>query len=431
MRNKKFLTIVSECLNRSLAEVQRRCPTGAVKEGISAKDIYHQNKKKSISLYTAAELLWALSLCKSGQPIDTIINELVQQIDLEYDDNLHNNMTHDRTLEEAFLILSLSNTSLSSKSLNYLVDSLRNKQKSDGSWGTFSKAENGSLRATALSCLAFSFYIKNKKFDGNLKSQIKNGLNWLLLKYSDEFLWGEHSNNMSQKDWISTGQIGFDLNSFIVYTFLVCINTFGTLIINDANHVKEIIYNAVKVLGKVNLNRVVDITELEIEEYKIGNKYYKHDHGAGHLEFYILMIMEHYKCKMMKPIYKHYANLKSLLNILMKNEQDGRWKDKNTNGSDKMWTLSYGIYTLSAYIKFNAEMKWNNWKYFKRNFATSIYKLLSIFKRKWILGVAILAAGVLLTLMILKYIPNWVGGIGLFLAVVSPILPLIFTPKEK
>ncbi len=115
----------------------------------------------------------------------------------------------------------------------------------------------------------------------------------------------------------------------------------------------------------------------------------------------------------------------------MKNEQDGRWKDKNTNGSDKMWTLSYGIYTLSAYIKFNAEMKWNNWKYFKRNFATSIYKLLSIFKRKWILGVAILAAGVLLTLMILKYIPNWVGGIGLFLAVVSPILPLIFTPKEK
>lgn len=416
MSNNVYEMVITS-ISRSVEKVEELCPSGNVETGLTSKDTYHPNGK--ISLYTAAELLWALSEC--DLPIHA--NYLVKEITNLLINNLNKNINKDRTLEEAFILWSLSLVNITTSNIAYsdLLKKILTKQFVDGSWGTCAQRKSN-VRATALCVVALASCCSKLSYNDPQKDTIKKSvakaLVWLISKFDNEYLWSyDKSLNFDKKTFVKDCKICLDKNSLVLYSFCFSINMLGENMLQttDLEQLKTIINKSIKILNKVNMNLAIVTSEIELEEYYVNKKLKKHDHGAGHLEFYILFILEHKHSLWLSPNYSLYTKLSKLIELVLSMEINGCWNDKNTEYLDRMWALSYGIKVLSAYQNECKNIDSNN-RINSRNKYQYWYKFLFIIKKPivWITFLILTVFG--LSIMISNLLPEWVGCIGLALS---------------
>ncbi len=423
--------MVSTSISRSVQKVEELCPLGNVKTGLTSKDTYHPNGK--VSLYTAAELLWALSECE----LPVHANYLVEEITDLLLNNLNKNINKDRILEEAFILWSLSLVNITTNNTTYsdLLKKILDKQFGDGSWGTCMQSKSN-VRATALCVVALVSCCSNLSCNDpqrdTIKKSVVNALVWLISKFDNEYLWSyDKSLNFDKKTFVKDCKICLDKNSLVLYSFCFSINMLGDNLLQakEFEKLKTIINKSIKILNKVNMNLAIVTSEIELEEYYVNNKLKKHDHGAGHLEFYILFILEHKHSLWLSPNNSLYTKLSKLIELVLSMEIKGCWNDKNTEYLDRMWTLSYGIKVLSAYQNECKNINDNN-RINSRNKYQYWYKFWSVIKKPvvWIPFFIFVALG--LSIIISNLLPEWLGCIGLALSLFPLGIEFVKLNKE-
>ena len=151
MKNKNTVDIqnLQDAIDSSMNIIEELCPKDNVMEGIKPRDAYLRQDKRSFSMFTACEFLWAIASTGIYSKAFYLQMELLSLVNKEIENKYFEN--NDRIFETAFLMLATTSAGqqIGSNEYTKTITILIESQKQDGSWGSY-KDGDADLRATAL-----------------------------------------------------------------------------------------------------------------------------------------------------------------------------------------------------------------------------------------------------------------------------------------
>ena len=356
---KNIRTRATESLDRTVQKLRETLNAGGILNIAYSGYELNRTGYMEISLYTASQLLWAISICDNIERTDTLPTSIRGEIFKALSNKESN--SESRLFSDAFMLwgLSSSNTvNIEDPLYKKLVERIIIMQKQDGSWGTYSSADDGSVRGTSLAIIALTEYVrimgKNVCNDANLpiSSIIQKGIQWLFDKFDNDLLWDSdrRREGVDKNTYMEHFEIRVERNSLAIYAILHSINS---ACFHASKDELAKLNTALNILEKIDFKMATFVAEIEDEVYTNdkGNTE-THLHGAGGLEFYILMVLELRRSNIKDHLfhYSMYINLDRAVEQFLKCERNGAWKDKNTNNIAR-WTTAHAIRVLSEYKK--------------------------------------------------------------------------------
>lgn len=348
-------------IEKSMSVIEKLCPQNNVQLGIKVRDTYHKNEVPNFSMFTACEMLWAITSSRLYTKAHYLTVELLKTISRELEDTYF--IKQDRTFEKAFILLAITAAGQSITSNIYLdtINSILNTQKEDGSWGSYSSG-NSDIRATALCLLALTScyqYVGSGENTQSPFSKIEGAMSkscmWLINQYSSDGYCMRRIVNF--EEYSDQYTIGIELTAWSTYALIEAKRCFESF--TKTNQLTSAIQKSIQWICKLDPNVISKTPENEIEEYKkdkSSNEIICHPYGAGGLEVIIITLIAYRKSPDYKFINKFDELIKRLIECLLEHEnENGEWWDKNSDSYGKVWTLSYALKALSVYYEYLCE----------------------------------------------------------------------------
>lgn len=345
---------IEAALDRSWHVLECVCPTGNVIKGIASREYHKENSETPFSMFTASQILWAMTSSKNFPKTHYLVIELLAKINELLNKDIISK--HDRVLSKSFWLLALTcaGQPIQSEPYRNLFQNLIDTQRETGAWGTCSK-DDDNLRATALTVIAFCECLKRIGSTSNTPAYNLNGKLQCAVRYmisnqkkDGYYLRSVKSINPEEK---VTFQPGIEVTAWVTYAMVKCL-TIVEFSNEEEAKIKRAIQTSVKWLMSQKISEVATKTEIEEEFYIKEDIEMTHEYGAGSLDILILALVEYRHSK----IYIYTKEIDSYINKaitrLLEDESNGSWYDKNSGGYTKVWKTAYAVKCLSVFCEY-------------------------------------------------------------------------------
>lgn len=352
---KNILNKIEDSLERSMNIIETLCPRNNVCLGIKARDPYHREDTPEFSMFTACEMLWAITSSGIYSKTHYLTVELLTAINTAISNNYLDKQ--DRSFEKAFILLAMTCAGQPITAPGYIeiVKHIISNQRTNGAWGTYSEGEND-LRATALCVIALTecnFYVgKTDIIPFTLiADKVNVACKWILKQYTEDGFCQRKIISLEEYGQSSENTYGIELTAWSSYA-LICAIENCNIEKKDRENMLKKIRSSIHWLLSLDYNQIATVPEIEMEVYKKDGTLKNHEYGSGSLEITILALIR-YRCS---DIYDYTKGIdeyitKSVLRLL-ENENEGKWYDKNSDSYSRVWPVSYAIKALTTYRDF-------------------------------------------------------------------------------
>lgn len=435
MKNKNLVDIqkLQDAIDSSMNIIEELCPKNNVVDGIKPRDTYLRQDKRSFSMFTACEILWAIASTGIYSKTFYLQMELLSLVNKEIENEYFEN--NDRIFEAAFLMLATTSAGqqIGSNEYTKTITTLIESQKQDGSWGSY-KDGDADLRATALCTLSLIYginYVGKSDIEPYSKMEIAvvEACKWINNKFTNEGYCKRIVDSLKHNGRVEEVP-GIELTSWCTLALINALITInGEPYSFNREQIETKAKKAITWLLSLNVDEIAQKPEIEVELYKtkFSDEVIKHHYGSGSLEVTILALLSYRKSFFYNYISGFDTYIGHAVQRLLMNKNDvGQWFDKNSDSYAKAWPVSYAIKVLCEYRDF---LKDNDNFHQKLRVECHILigKILSFFK-KYILAIIFLALTILVIIFhaeIESYITffdtNIATAIGIILSGISVI----------
>lgn len=367
--DKGILDRIEESIGRSMQIIETVCPRNNVCLGIKARDAYHRGDSPEFSMFTACEMLWAITSSGIYSKTHYLTVELLTAVNTAID-NKHFDK-QDRLFEKAFILLAMTCAGQPIRAPGYIevISKILNDQKENGAWGTYKEGEED-LRATALCVIALTecySYVGKTDIEPYIyiEDKVKKACKWIIQQFTENGYCQRKVISLQEYGQSQEYVYGVELTAWTTYALIYILENYS---FDKAD--REKIYKKIRAsinwMLTLDINQVAQAPEIETELYKSGDELKNHEYGGGSLEILILTLIKYRSSDMYRYI-KEMDNYisKSILRLL-ENEREGKWYDKNSDSYSRIWPVSYAIKVLTTYqdyisnkCKFRNELKKN------------------------------------------------------------------------
>lgn len=366
---KDIINKIESSIERSMNIIETVCPRNNVCMGIRARDTYHKEDNPDFSMFTACEMLWAITSSRIYSKTHYLIVELLTAINTEITSSYFDKQ--DRMFEKAFILLAMTCAGQAIIANEYvdMVKRILNEQKDNGAWATY-KEGSADLRATALCVIALTechCYVGKTDIEPfiNIEKQVIKACQWINQQYIDKGYCQRKIISLEEYGQPQELSYGVELTAWASYALIYAVEQF-----NFEKSEKDKIFKKIRLsinwMLSLDIIQVAKAPEIETELYKTGNVIKNHEYGCGSLEIMALTLIS-YRCS---NIYEYIKGLdeyiSKTISRLLENEREGKWYDKNSDSYSKIWPVSYAVKVLTTYRdfilnknKFKQELKQN------------------------------------------------------------------------
>lgn len=368
MKNKKATNSIANdvdiCITKSMAIIEKLCPRNNVCLGIRVRDSYHNGDIPKFSMFTACEMLWAVTTSGKYSRAHYLIVELLTAINTELENGYFSKK--DRAFEKAFILLATTSAGQSIREKIYVetVESILDSQKNDGAWSSYSGGE-ADLRATALNVVALS---ECNKYVGatdlepfsKIELSVTRACEWIKRAYTESGYCERIVVGLSECGTQPQRTPGIELTAWCTYALIVATESFEyykNIARGGTENFSGTIKKSIIWMTQQDIDKVAETPEIESEIYlkdiQKPKELTTHEYGAGSLEILILALLAYRQSRLYKYIKNFNKILENSIFRLMKNmNQDGEWYDKNSCSYSRAWPVSYALKVLTTFREY-------------------------------------------------------------------------------
>lgn len=364
-----IISKIESSIERSMHIIETVCPRNSVCLGIKARDTYHKEDSLGFSMFTAGEMLWAITSSGIYSKTHYLTVELLTAINTEIDHNHFDKQ--DRLFEKAFVLLAMTCAGQPLAASGYIdvVRRILDEQRDSGAWGTYKEGEDD-LRATALCVIALtecSIYVGKTDIEPfvEIENKVKKACKWIVQQYTENGYCKRKIISLEEYGLFQEFTYGVELTAWTSYA-LVCAVENYSFEKTDREKMLKKIRQSIYWMLTLDDGQVAKAPEIETELYKKGDELKNHEYGGGSLEIMILALLKYRSSDIYEYTKGTDEYISQLVLRLLENEKEGKWYDKNSDSYSRIWPVSYAIKALTAYrdfifdkCKFRNELKKN------------------------------------------------------------------------
>lgn len=409
----------------------------------NTRDTYHKGDSPAFSMFTACEMLWAITSSGIYSKTHYLTVELLTAINTEIGNNHFEQQ--DRVFEKAFVLLAMTCAGQPIAAPGYIdiVRRILEEQRDSGAWGTYKEGIDD-LRATALCVIALiecGFYVGKTDIEPfiHIEDKVKKACKWIVQQYVEEGYCKRKIISLEEYGQFQEYTYGVELTAWTSYALIYALENYN-FEKTDKEKILKKVRKSIYWMLTLDGGQVAKVPEIEMELYKKGDELKNHEYGGGSLEIMILTLIK-YRCS---DIYEYMKGIDECISKsisrLLENEKEGKWYDKNSDSYSRIWPVSYAIKTLTSYqdfvldkCKFKNELK-KNIKLTISLIATKLHKYVF----NWpliILYFIVGAVGLYFHEFIKERVEfinsTLVGYLGLLLSAIGILLSIYYGRKNK
>lgn len=357
---------IDTCINKSMSIIEKLCPRNNVCLGIRVRDSYHNGEIPKFSMFTACEMLWAVTTSGIYSKAHYLTVELLTAINTELENDYF--LKRDRAFEKAFILLATTSAGQSIREQIYVktVKAILDSQRSDGAWSSYSDGE-ADLRATALNVVALSAcneYVGVTDLEpfSKIEMAVTRASEWIGKAYTESGYCERTVFGLPECSTQPQRTPGVELTAWCTYALIVATTSFEyykNTARGGAKSFSDTIKKAIIWMMQQDMDRVAETPEIESEIYlkdiQKPTELTTHEYGAGSLEVLILALLA-YRQSYLYEYIKNYDKIleKSILRLMKNMNQNGEWYDKNSCSYSRAWPVSYALKVLTTYREYLA-----------------------------------------------------------------------------